>query len=492
MVLAMPETAPAQPAPRPGSFANLAERLQPAVVNISTSQQVEVGRMRRFPFEDFFPRDPRRPPADQNGHEPDADDGDEREDAPITREARSLGSGFIIDAAGYVVTNNHVVSGRDVRKLVDKIQVTLSDGRRFDATVVGRDVESDIALLKIRSDAALPTVTFGDSSAIRVGDWVLAIGNPFGLGGTVTAGIVSALHRDLAAGTFDNYIQTDASINRGNSGGPMFDLDGRVIGINTAIFSPTGGNIGIGFAIPSSQAKTVIDQLREHGRMRRGWLGVRIQAVTDEMAEGLGLKEAKGAIVAGVEPDAPAAQAGVRQGDIIVRFNGVDIEKSRSLPTVVADTPIGQTADLQVLREGKPVKLRIKVGERPDMLGAADAKDGKDNDDSHDSSGKDRSGQWLGLGLSDLTPELRRQLELDAAVKGVAITGVDPRSDAASRGLRPGDVILAINNQRIASAKAAAEAVEKARKAKHETVTLLLRRGDDELFIPVKLVPDRK
>src|SRR5690606_15155424 len=327
--------APAMARPAPESFADLAAQLQPAVVNISTTQQVEVGRQfpgmpqlqPGSPLEEFFRRF-----MEERGQ-----GGSEGE--PITREARSLGSGFIIDPEGYIVTNNHVITGRDGQTVVDKITVILNDDRRFEARVVGRDPATDLALLKVEAKG-LPYVQWGDSTKARVGDWVLAIGNPFGLGVTVTAGIVSALHREIGVGQYDRLIQTEASINRGNSGGPMFDNNGKVIGIATAILSPTGGNIGIGFAIPADQAKPIVDQLRTLGRVKRGWLGVRIQPVTEDIAAGLGFKEPKGAIVAGIEDNTPAGRAGVRQGDVILKFNGKEVTRQQSLQSIVSDTTI--------------------------------------------------------------------------------------------------------------------------------------------------------
>lgn len=484
-VSAVPATAVARPAPE--SFADLAAKLQPAVVNISTTQQVEVGRQfpgmpplpPGSPWEEFFRRF-----MEERGQE------GEKNGQPITREARSLGSGFIIDPTGYIVTNNHVITGRDGQTVVDKITVILNDDRRFEAKVIGRDPATDLALLKIEA-TGLPYVQWGDSKSARVGDWIIAIGNPFGLGVTVTAGIVSALHREIGVGQYDRLIQTDASINRGNSGGPMFDSNGRVIGIATAILSPTGGNIGIGFAIPADQAKPIVDQLRTLGKVRRGWLGVRIQAVTEDLAEGLGFKEPKGAIVANVEENTPAARAGMRQGDVILKFNGKEINRQQSLQSVVSDTPIGTTANMDILREGKPMTLRVTVAERPsgdDNPDATAPKNGKE--EKKDTP--DQTSQHLGIGLQPLTAEVRQRLELGSDVTGAVISSVNPASDAAAKGLRPGDVLLAINQKRVKSPADAAALVDEARKAGRDAVVVLVQRGDDVIHLGIKMMALKK
>ncbi len=317
--------------PAPDSFADLAAKLLPAVVNISSTTEVKTASgpdMPMFPpgspFEQFFK-------DFMNRHRPGGGGGSDQQPPPDERRMQSLGSGFIIDASGLVVTNNHVIEG------ADEITVTLQDNTSLKATVVGRDTAGDIALLKVHSDKPLPALQFGDSTAMRIGDWVLAIGNPFGLGGTVTAGIVSARGRDIHEGPYDDFIQTDAPINRGNSGGPLFNMDGQVIGINTAIYSPSGGSIGIGFAIPANMAKMDVDQLRQFGHPRRGWLGVRIQEVTPDIAESLGLHPSSGAMVAGVNPNGPADKAHLRNGDVILQFNNQDVKDMRALPRIVAD-----------------------------------------------------------------------------------------------------------------------------------------------------------
>jgi serine protease Do len=482
--------APAQARGAPESFADLAERVQPAVVNISTSQQVEVdSMMRRLPpgMEEFFRRFGQTPPGGEEGSEgQDPRQGKQPPAKPATREARSLGSGFIIDATGYVVTNNHVVSGADGIKPVDKITVILSDGTKLDAKLIGRDQASDLALLKVESKTPLPAVKFGNSKSMRVGDWVMAVGNPFGLGGTVTAGIVSALHRDLNAGAYDQYIQTDAAINRGNSGGPMFNLDGEVIGISTAIFSPTGGNVGIGFAIPSDYASKVVDQLRVGGKVRRGFIGVRIQAVTEDIASSLGLTEEKGAIVSSVEPTGPAARAGVRSGDIILSFNGQEVATNRSLPSIVSETGIGRTVDMTVLRNGKTVKLRVTVGELPDQVASAAEPESEKKSDKADPK-MAAAQKSLGLTLVPLDAAARAQLEFPKDVEGALISAVDPNSDAGSKGIQRGDLIVAINQQPVTKPDQAAALVAEAAKSGRPSVLIRLRRGADFFHVGVKL-----
>jgi serine protease Do len=359
----------------PDSFADLAARLLPAVVNVSSTQTITAKagsgpgagpEMPMFPpgspFEQFFKDFLNRNRQGQGGN-----GGADNQPAP--RRAQSLGSGFIIDPAGYIVTNNHVIEG------ADEVSVTLQDNTTLKAEIVGRDESGDIALLKVKSDKPLPTVEFGDSAQSRVGDWVLAIGNPFGLGGTVTAGIVSARGRDIHQGQYDDFIQTDASINRGNSGGPLFNMDGQVIGINTAIFSPSGGSIGIGFSIPSNMAKNTVAQLREYGHARRGWLGVKIQQVTPDIAESLGLKDAAGAMVAGTTDGGPAEKAQIHSGDIILKFDGQDVKEMHNLPRIVADSEVGKEVPVVLWRDGKEVTVQTVLAERPPdaQLASADA-----------------------------------------------------------------------------------------------------------------------
>jgi serine protease Do len=462
----------------PMSFADLAARLAPAVVNISTTQKIQVknGGGNAFagtPFEELFKRFGGGG-TDDNGK-------------PITREATSLGSGFIISADGYVVTNNHVISGGPQAQaqgaaVVSSITVTLPDRKEYKATVVGRDVASDLALLKIDIKNA-PFVQFGDSTRTRVGDWVVAIGNPFGLGGTVTAGIVSALHRSIGAGQlYDRYIQTDASINQGNSGGPMFDLKGNVIGINTAIYSPTGGNVGIGFAIPAEEAKPIIETLKSGAKIKRGYLGVGIQPMTEDIAAGLGLPKDRGEIVARVEPGEPAARAGIRQGDVIVKVNNQEVTPDTTLSYIVSRAKVGETMPIELIREGQRKTVMVTVGERPSeesLAGALDNDD--DNADTPDSGANapqsDIAKNLLGLGLQTLTPDLSRRLGLPATTKGVVVTSVDQSSDAGAQGFQQRDVILQIDQVPVPTVQTATAALEAARKAKKTTVLLFVQRG---------------
>ncbi len=466
-------------APRgaPMSFADLTAKLAPAVVNISTTQKVQVNRQQNpfagSPFEDFF----RRFGGQQGGND------DNGGGTPETRQAVSLGSGFIISADGYIVTNNHVISGvpTDQGKVtISSVTVTLSDRKEYKATVVGKDVASDLAVLKI--DAGnLPFVQFGDSTKTRVGDWVIAIGNPFALGGTVTAGIVSAIHRSIGnSGAYDRYIQTDAAINQGNSGGPMFDLNGNVVGINTAIFSPSGGNVGIGFAIPAEQAKPVVVQLMKGQRIHRGYLGVQIQPMSDDIAQSLRLPKDRGEIVARVEPGQPAARAGVQQGDVIIRVNGQEITPDNTLSYIVAGQPVGSRVTLDVVRNGKPMTLTAALAERPpeDQIVSAG---GDENNDGVPDSGTPSPNSLrasLGVSLQTLTPQIVQQLGLSAGTRGVVITGVDDSSDAGAKGLQPRDVILAIAQRPVGTVAEAAAAIDAAKRAGYKTVLLLVQRGN--------------
>ena len=452
--------------PAPDSFADLAEKLLPSVVNISTTQVIE-GRPGMelpklppgSPFEDFF-----KEFFDRNQPE------------HRSRRATSLGSGFIVGAEGYVVTNNHVIQD------ADEITVILHDNTRLKAKLVGRDKKTDIAVLKIEPKSKLTAVEFGDSDAARVGDWVMAIGNPFGLGGTVTAGIISARGRDINAGPYDDFIQTDASINRGNSGGPMFNLKGRVIGINTAIFSPSGGSVGIGFAIPSSVAAPVIKQLIKHGQVRRGWLGVHIQAVTEEIAETLGLKEATGALVASVIPDGPAEKAKMKAGDVILKFDGREVSKMRRLPRIVADTEVGRSVDIEVWRDNKKVTLKAKVeelGETPAEIAAKTSESRKGSESTIDA---------LGLRLSSITPKLKKKYSLEKDLKGVVVTKVTESGPAAEKGIRPGDVIVEISQQEVTEPADIEKKVAEAEKAGRKSVLLLLEGGQGGLrFVAIRI-----
>lgn len=461
-------------------FADLTAQLQPAVVNISTTQRVEVNRSQRFgigpgmSLEDLFRRF-----QEQQG-----DDGQ-----PITREATSLGSGFIISPDGYVVTNSHVISGRDGQDPVDTVTVTLSDRREFNATIVGRDPLSDLALLKI-DGKELPYVKFGNSQGTRVGDWAIAIGNPFGLGGTVTAGIVSALHRNITGGgAYDRYIQTDASINQGNSGGPLFDLSGNVIGINTAIFSPTGGNVGVGFAIPAELAAPVIEQLRTTGRVQRGYLGIMIQRVTPPIASSLGIPKDRGEIVASVENDGPAKAAGLKRGDVVMKIAGQDVTPDNTLSYIVANLPIGTKIPVEVLRDGKRKTLTATVGERPSeaaLLGMPESD--KSQAQNKQDTATEAARRSLGLTLQALTPDIRRQLGVPDKLDGVVIARVNPASNAAEVGLQRGDVILQIQQKSVKTPQDAANIVDGARRSGRDTVLLLVQRGSGpSRFVGIKV-----
>ena len=454
----------------PDSFADIVEKLLPAVVNISTSQIVKKNNNRRgleipqfppgSPFEEFFREffDRRRP------------------DAP-TRRATSLGSGFVVDAAGYVVTNNHVIAE------ADEIEVIFQDKTTLKATVVGRDAKTDLALLKVETDKKLTAVKWGDSDETRVGDWIIAIGNPFGLGSTVTAGILSARARNINAGPYDDVLQTDASINRGNSGGPMFNTDGQVIGVNTAIFSPTGGSIGIGFAIPSILAEGVISQLREFGRTRRAWLGVRIQSVTEEIAESLGLDDARGALVASVTKGGPS-EGKIKPGDVVLRFDGRPVSESRRLPRMVAlQTKVGKEVAVVVWRGGKKVTVKVTLAEL-EQAEAALAK-APDGDDAGD--GKPVEVEALGLTVTAITADMRARYELGDESVGVVIVKVATASAAAEKGIRPGDVIVEIGQQEVAGPADFAAKVAAAAEAKRRSVLLLLERDGNLRFVALRV-----
>ena len=456
----------AQAKAAPESFADLANKLLPSVVNISTTQTIE-GRPGMelpklppgSPFEDFF-----KEFFDRNQPEQRA------------RRATSLGSGFIVEATGYVVTNNHVIQD------ADEITVILHDDTRLKAELVGRDAKTDIAVLRVKPKDKLPAVKFGNSDKSRVGDWILAIGNPFGLGGTVTAGIISARGRDINAGPYDDFLQTDASINRGNSGGPMFNIDGEVIGINTAIFSPTGGSVGIGFAIPATAAKPVIDQLIKHGQVRRGWLGVHIQAVTDEIAETLGLKEASGALVASVIKDGPAEQAKIEAGDVILEFDGKKVTEMRRLPRMVADTEVGKSVPVIVWRNSKKVTLAAKVGELAETKQEVAAKTGGPAKESGE-----RAVEALGLKLSSITPKVAEKFSLGKTAKGVVVTKVDDTGPAAEKGIRAGDVIVEVSQEEVTSPDDIAKKVADAKKAGRKSVLLLLEGQGGLRFVAIRI-----
>jgi serine protease Do len=389
----------------------------------------------------------------------------------------SLGSGFIIDPAGIVVTNNHVISE------ADEVHVILNDGSRLKAEVIGRDQKVDLAVLKVTPTKPLKAVNFGDSDKLRLGEWVIAIGNPFMLGGTVTAGIVSARNRDINSGPYDNYIQTDASINRGNSGGPLFNLEGEVIGVNTAIISPSGGSIGIGFAVPSKTVVAVIDQLRQFGETRRGWLGVRIQPVTDEIGEALGIKPTRGTLIAGIDDKGPAKAAGIETGDVIVKFDGKDIKETRDLTRQVADTPIDKDVEVVIIRKGKEEKKTVKVG-RLDDTDKKLASIKPTTPDEKPVAVK----KALGLDLADINEDLRRRYNIKENVKGAVITAVEQNSPASEKSLKPGDTSVEISQVTMANAAEVQKRVDQLKKEGRKSALFLVANPDGETrFVALNL-----
>jgi len=455
----------------PDGIADVAEKVIDAVVNISTSQNVEAkgaGAIPQLPpgspfeefFDDFF----------KNRRGPGSKGGDKNSDLQ-PRKTNSLGSGFIVDTSGVVVTNNHVIAD------ADEINVILNDGTKIKAELVGVDKKTDLAVLKFKPVKPLTAVKFGDSDKLRLGEWVIAIGNPFSLGGTVTAGIVSARNRDISSGPYDNYIQTDAAINRGNSGGPLFNLDGEVVGVNTLIISPTGGSIGIGFAVPSKTVVGVVDQLRQFGELRRGWLGVRIQQVTDEIAESLNIKPARGALVAGVEDKGPAKPAGIEPGDVVVKFDGKDIKEPKDLSRVVADTSVGKEVDVVNIRKGAEETKKVTLGRLDDTDKVVQAS-AKTKDEPVE---KPVTQKALGLDLATLNKDLRSRYKIKDSVKGVIITNVDGASDAAEKRLSPGDVIVEVAQETVANAADIKKRVEQLKKDGKKSVLLLVSNADGEL-----------
>jgi serine protease Do len=480
----VPQNAPSALAPRPGapmSFADLVARLQPAVVNISTKQRIPV-KTQADPFEEFFRRfDPTQP---QSG---DSSGSGSSGAQPRTREAGSLGSGFIISADGYIVTNNHLIQGLTGTGTVDTVTVTTVDRKEYTARIVGRDETSDLALLKI-DGKNLPFVSWGDSTKARIGDWVIAIGDPYGVGSTVTAGIISALHRGITGvGAYDRYIQTDAAINMGNSGGPMFDLNGNVIGVNSALISPTGASVGIGLAIPAEAAKPVIDALMKGQRPQRGYLGVSLQAVDEDLAPAIGIPKDSGELVRSVVPNTPGARAGLQQGDVIVKVNGQQVTPDQTVSYLVANTPVGAKIPLEIVRAGKRATVYVTVGERPteEQLAKITGGDSVTTDKGTAPAAPQKA---LGLSLAPLTPQLGRAANLPATATGVIITSVDPNGDAAEQGLQRGDLISSVNNQPVTTPAQVIAAVEAARKAGRSSVLLLVRRGNSpEAFVGVDI-----
>ncbi|MBV9859418.1 MAG: DegQ family serine endoprotease [Alphaproteobacteria bacterium] len=460
------------------SFAPLVKRVLPAVVNISVTQKARSDEVaedspqefRGAPFDEFlrrfFEQHEGGMESPHNGLPGAPDEGGGHRIA--------LGSGFIVDPSGYVVTNNHVIGE------AGKVEVILQDDSRYTATIVGRDQRTDLAVLKIKADKPLPYVTFGDSGAAQIGDWVVAVGNPFGLGGSVTTGIISARGRDIHSGQFDDFLQIDAPINRGNSGGPTFNLNGEVIGINTAIYSPNGGSVGIGFAVPSNVAKTVVAQIEAHGKVSRGWLGVQIQPVTPEIAASLGLPNESGALVAMVTPNSPAEKAGLKQGDLITAFNGTEIEHLRDLPRLVAALAPGSGASLSVWRNGQRIELDTTLAQAPENPQMASASGTQDE-------GQPSRSEALGLHLGALTPEIRRELHLGSDLHGVVVTGADQGSVAENLGLSRGDVILSINQHSVQSPQQAAQDLQKIASSPRKDALLLLSRHGVTQYLGVNL-----
>lgn len=460
----------------PASFADLTEQLQPAVVNIATRQRVQVANRNPFagtPFADLFNR--RRGGRAQ----------------PQTREAQSLGSGFIISADGFVVTNNHVVAPNQ-RATVEEITVTMPDGTEYEAELVGADAASDLAVLKIKSEATFPFVKFGDSSEARPGDWVVAIGNPFGLKGTVTSGIISAVYRNTGqGGAYDRFIQTDASINRGNSGGPLFDMRGNVIGINNAIFSPSGGSVGIGFAIPAEIAEPIVNQLKDGMEIERGFLGVSLGPVTDDIADSLGLQANRGEIVQSVQDDSAAAEAGLQAGDIITTINGQDVTSEQTVIFLIANLQPGETVPLQVLRNGRTVDLRATLGKRPteaELRAQAETFDPDSEEPMNPQEMDDVVADKLGLQVIPLTPAIAARIGVDEDTVGLVVGAVDPNSDAGRKGLRRADIILEANYEAVATVDELRAQIEAAEADGREALFLRVqRRGGPARYIAVRL-----
>lgn len=465
VIALVPQISAARPAP--DSFADLADRLLPSVVNVSTTQVVEGNAGIEVPmvppgspFEEFFKEFLERNQPRQR-----------------QRRATSLGSGFVLDGEGHIVTNHHVIQD------ADEIAVIFQDNTRLDAKVVGRDPKTDLAVLKVQAPSKLSPVRFGNSDGSRVGDWVVAIGNPFGFGGTVTAGIISARGRDINAGPYDDFLQTDASINRGNSGGPMFNMAGEVIGINTAIFSPSGGSVGIGFAIPSNSARPVIDQLIKHGSVRRGWLGVRIQTVTDEIAETMGLKSTAGALVASIIDKGPAEKAAIHAGDIILEFDGKPIDNMRRLPRLVAETEVGREVPVKIWRNNKELTLRVMIAALPEEEQAV----ASTATQPPVGAVEKESVTALGITVATINDRLRSEFNLDDDAKGVVITAVDPRGPAAAEGIKAGDVIVEVSQEPVNAPGEVVSRVKAAKDAGRKSVLLLVEGEAGLRFVALRI-----
>ena len=465
----------------PASFADLTEQLQPAVVNISTRQRIKVQAANPFagtPFADLF-----------GGGKGENGGGSQ------TREAQSLGSGFIISPDGYVVTNNHVVTA-DGRGQVESITVNMPDGTEYPAKLVGRDAASDLAVLKIDSGKVMPFVKFGDSRSARVGDWVIAIGNPFGLGGTVTSGIISAVYRATGSGSaYDRYLQTDASINRGNSGGPMFDMKGNVIGINNAIFSPTGGSVGIGFAIPAEIAAPIVEKLKSGQKINRGYLGVQIQPVNEDLADSLGIAHNRGEFIQSVQPSQPAAMAGLQAGDVVLKVDGKEVSPDQTLSFIVANTAPGKRIPIELIRDGKRMSLSATVGSRPSEEELAQQSFNPDQPAEDDQFNRTPQKQGegivekaMGLSVLPITPQIARQLGAPEATRGLVVSVVDTSSDAGAKGLQRGDIILSANYRDVSSVTDLEAAVRAARSSNRPAVLLRVqRRGQPAAYVAIRL-----
>jgi serine protease Do len=468
---------------QPASFADLVEKLSPAVVNVSTTQKIKTTQgfvgspfpdlpdtPEMEPFRDFFERF-----ANPYG----------QGQQPQERELYSLGSGFIIDPSGYIISNYHVIEG------AEEINITLPDNSKYKAKVIGKDKKTDLALLKVDAKKDLPFVTLGDSDAMRVGDWVIAVGNPFGLGGSVTQGIISARQRSINAGPFDDFLQTDAPINRGNSGGPLFNTKGEVIGINSAIFSPSGGSVGIGFAIPTSLAKPIIAQLKEFGRTHRGWLGVKIQQVSDEIADSLGLKKTMGALVLEVSKGSPADKAGIVPGDVITSYDGKEITEMRFLPRMVAETKVGKSVSITYWHKNASKTAQITLGELDEQ--AEQAQNEMDSDKSASPKNKQADSESvLGMSIAPLTPQLRSQLRITDKRAGLVILDVKYGSEAARRGVQSGDIMLDINNEPVKSVAELKNSFEAAKKAGRKFVLVKILRKNEEAYITLPVEGEKK
>ncbi len=433
----------------PASFADLVETARPAVVTIITTQAAlkQEYRQHALPFDEFFRRF-----------------FEERQSFQKNK-ANGLGSGFIINAEGLVVTNHHVIEG------ADKITVKLNDGNEYLATVLGHDAKTDLALLKIKANKALPYISFGDSDKARVGDWVIAVGNPFGFGESFTAGIISARGRDIQSGPYDDFIQIDAPINKGNSGGPLLNMSGEVIGINTAIYSPNGGNVGIGFAVPSVMAASIIKQLEQHGSVERGWLGVEIQSITKDIANSLDLQQVSGALVANVLADTPAKKAGILPGDVIIEVNGKSIKNAKALSSLIANMEAGKSVELSIWRMGSKKTIKVILGQMSNKIASNGEQDSVE----------------LGLTLDEITPQTRKQYQLSADLTGVLIVEVKEGSPAAEKGLKSGDVIMMVNQEKVSTPSGLIEKVKEAASAKRQTVLLLVNRQGRQYFVMLKI-----